>query len=474
MAVYQKCFSIPPRFLCTRCLSHHPAVLTQWASIVETQKRTKYSQRKRKQEERKAQENVYVGEQASKSRIVYAWGLAASGALGIASYMRPSLKFDKQQFAINKINRPARVRFFDIHKLKPLNIACGHGFSLIHAQYQDKKLLLGTGVNTDSQLGYHETPRGSGRVLDQLIEPGRLRLPAQRPDDLNVVSMSCGRAHSAIVVEDEGVFTLGNNASGQCGRPVVEGEDFSKNQTVNKLHDLPEDVVKVVCGQDHTLFLTATGQLWSCGLGADGQTGVGHYNITARPQLVRGDVEGETIVSVSAKGDCTLAVSDKGDLFGWGNSEYSQLASITSESQVNVPRRLPTEICGKVVKAVAGGSMCALLNDQGEVFVWGYGILGKGPALEVTSQPNLIPAAIFGRSELSPDTRVVDIDCGLTYLLAQTDRGDLYSWGRNNQGSLGLGQDKNQYFPWRIALPAETAQFSCGPDHVLAICRSYT
>ena len=33
------------------------------------------------------------------------------------------------------------------------------------------------------------------------------------------------------------------------------------------------DGLQVVCGQDHTLFLTSDGQVFSCGLSADGQTG---------------------------------------------------------------------------------------------------------------------------------------------------------------------------------------------------------
>ena len=31
--------------------------------------------------------------------------------------------------------------------------------------------------------------------------------------------------------------------------------------------------LQVVCGQDHTMFLTDDGEVYSCGLGADGQTG---------------------------------------------------------------------------------------------------------------------------------------------------------------------------------------------------------
>ena len=55
---------------------------------------------------------------------------------------------------------------------------------------------------------------------------------------------------------------------------------------------------------------------------------------------------------------------DKGDVFGWGNSEYGQLGLVTDETQVNMATHLPTPHCGRVVKAVAGGSLCALLNGQ--------------------------------------------------------------------------------------------------------------
>ena len=32
-------------------------------------------------------------------------------------------------------------------------------------------------------------------------------------------------------------------------------------------------ILQIVCGQDHTMFLTEDGEVYSCGLGADGQTG---------------------------------------------------------------------------------------------------------------------------------------------------------------------------------------------------------
>ncbi|EQD51099.1 Williams-Beuren syndrome chromosome region 16, isoform CRA_b, partial [mine drainage metagenome] len=63
--------------------------------------------------------------------------------------------------------------------------------------------------------------------------------------------------------------------------------------------------------------------------------------------------------------DCVLALSDKGEVFGWGNSEYGQLGMVTSEQQVGVSRCLGLEKqLGKVVSVAAGGSMCGLVNGE--------------------------------------------------------------------------------------------------------------
>lgn len=57
---------------------------------------------------------------------------------------------------------------------------------------------------------------------------------------------------------------------------------------------------------------------------------------------------------------------DRGDLFGWGNSEYDQLSVVIGDRiQLNVPSHLPfgNEV-GKITKAAAAGSMCAVLNGK--------------------------------------------------------------------------------------------------------------
>lgn len=64
---------------------------------------------------------------------------------------------------------------------------------------------------------------------------------------------------------------------------------------------------------------------------------------------------------------------------------------------------------------------CARCNaGEGHVFVWGYGILGKGPNLVETALPEMIPPTLFGLTELNPEVRVSRIRCGLSHFAALT------------------------------------------------------
>ncbi len=63
---------------------------------------------------------------------------------------------------------------------------------------------------------------------------------------------------------------------------------------------------------------------------------------------------------------------------------------------------------------------CVCGSEKGEVFVWGYGILGKGPKLSESSTPEMIPSTLFGRSEFNPSVAVSRIRCGLSHFAAVT------------------------------------------------------
>lgn len=56
--------------------------------------------------------------------------------------------------------------------------------------------------------------------------------------------------------------------------------------------------------------------------------------MSASPTAVGGELAGVQVKQISTYGDCSLAVSADGQLYGWGNSEYLQLASVTEATQV--------------------------------------------------------------------------------------------------------------------------------------------
>ena len=61
-------------------------------------------------------------------------------------------------------------------------------------------------------------------------------------------------------------------------------------------------------------------------------------------------------------------------------------------------------------------------SEYGQVYVWGYGILGNGPKGVFSEHPVLLKPPLFGRNELQPNTRVVDVQCGLYHFAAITGK----------------------------------------------------
>ena len=275
-------------------------------------------------------------------------------------------------------------------------------------------------------------------------------------------------------------MSFGNNCHGQLGRPVIENEDY-KNVAYFHSIDIDEEVIDIVCGQDHTLFLTKNGSVYSCGLSTDGQTGLQSFSNVGVPKKIKGDIEGEKIIQVSSCADTCLAINEKGEVFGWGNSEYMQLSLATEEKQLNVPLKLAiSESIGKVIRVTAGASACGLINERHEVYVWGFGMLGKGPQVDQLKEPSLIPKTIFACDDIlgDKDNQIIDIVAGLRHFTAVSAQGDLYSWGKNRHGCLGHGGQKNDrqptdyYFPIRVDIPAAVTKVSLGVDHTVALTKN--
>lgn len=60
-----------------------------------------------------------------------------------------------------------------------------------------------------------------------------------------------------------------------------------------------------------SLILTDDGSVYSCGWGADGQTGLEHFNNCSEFTKVNGDIQNEKIIKLSSRSDFVLALNGK-------------------------------------------------------------------------------------------------------------------------------------------------------------------
>lgn len=240
-------------------------------------------------------------------RRVYVWGMAQTGALGFNQSLR-------EQKLAKIVRYPTRLPFAE--RFQVIDVAAGYGFTLYACKPErDEITLFGCGLNTDSQLGYHKLGGKTNRPLEALIYPAPIQLPKSHDNEnINIVKCAAGRAHSIVLSEEGVMFLFGNNSFGQCARQIVEDEEYFANQTINRIETNSicggNDKVKdIVCGLDHSLILTENGQVFSCGWGADGQTGLGHFNSTDYWCQINGDIKNEKIIKIACKYDCVLALN---------------------------------------------------------------------------------------------------------------------------------------------------------------------
>ncbi|XP_036838558.1 RCC1 and BTB domain-containing protein 1 isoform X5 [Oncorhynchus mykiss] len=257
-------------------------------------------------------------------------------------------------------------------------------------------------------------------------------------------------ANEAIyITQDDEVFVFGLNCSNCLGTG-----DSQSTMVPKKLDFLRgKKVVSLSYGSGpHVLLATEGGELFAWGHNGYSQLGNGTTNQGVSPILVSTNLQNKKITQVACGSHHSLALTHDGEVFAWGYNNCGQVGSGATANQPT-PRRVTNCLQGKVVMGIACGQTSSMaVLDNGEVFGWGYN--GNGQLGVGNNGNQLTPCRLAALQGLC----VLQIASGYAHSLALTDEGLLYAWGANTYGQLGTGNKSNQLSPVHIMAEKERGE----------------
>lgn len=88
----------------------------------------------------------------------------------------------------------------------------------------------------------------------------------------DVEQISCGTDFTVAIAGNSVIYSWGSNKHGQLGQDGSQRKVFTP-AVIEEFRMLTEDIVQISCGARHSLFLSAAGEVISCGSNAQGQCG---------------------------------------------------------------------------------------------------------------------------------------------------------------------------------------------------------
>ncbi|GIY42325.1 e3 ubiquitin-protein ligase HERC2 [Caerostris extrusa] len=270
------------------------------------------------------------------------------------------------------------------------------------------------------------------------------------------IATNLGARHYLALTRDGDVYSWGIGDGGRLGHG-----DHKSSPVPLLIEDLRgKSVQRIACGPAMSAAITVSGELYTWGRGRASDWGMNNckvsknfdiknkvlklnmilkINITSlsgtnddclRPTLVS-FFKGVNIVDISFSRDSlTLAVSDIGIVFAWGEEECRKVNRNGSDD-IKIPKIIEKLSDIHIKRVYSGVDICIALAQNGDVYTWGKGDnirLGHSSD-EYSRFPKLV--------ESLSSKKVVDIAVGNCHCVAVTEEGDVYGWGLNDNGQLG-------------------------------------
>ncbi len=270
----------------------------------------------------------------------------------------------------------------------------------------------GWGSNSDGELGFTANSKTNAMVK---LKSG-------------ISDIAAGDGFTILVSDNGTVYTSGTNSSGQLGTG-----DYRVQHTF--LAAPVSGIAAAEAGDSHVLLLTEKGKVLAAGLNDNGQVGAGTASRVNRfTELSVSNVE-----SVFAGAYSSAAVTGSGGIHIWGNNDNGQLQN-NSDKDVTAPKYLGSGY----ISADFGGYHSVMLKKNGTVMTAGAGM--NGELFSFTGSVIMKPEKIMENIE--------KYSVGADHAAAIDEKGDLFVWGNNDCGQLGLGDLASRNKPVKVDLPS--------------------
>ncbi|KUF94299.1 hypothetical protein AM588_10004941 [Phytophthora nicotianae] len=162
-----------------------------------------------------------------------------------------------------------------------------------------------------------------------------------------------------------------------------------------------------------------------------------------------------------------IALTDSGLAYSWGYNDRGQLGHENLTTKIHVPKLIESLKDKKLRYASVSYHHSAVITDSGELYTFGMndcGQLGLDHTQHQTT-PQLVKSL--------EGTEVSMVACGLYHTIICTAAGGLYTCGKNDYGQLGLGHNRQIKMATLVSVPNEMVCFlACGYYHSMIVTTS--
>jgi alpha-tubulin suppressor-like RCC1 family protein/photosystem II stability/assembly factor-like uncharacterized protein len=166
----------------------------------------------------------------------------------------------------------------------------------------------------------------------------------------------------------------------------------------------------------------------------------------------------------------SYVIDQSGQLWAWGDNFYGQLG-VGDRVNRNTPTLVPLPPGASKWLLVSGGENFAVaVTDDNTLYAWGLN--DKGQIGIGTADNGIYPFPMRIQNPPLFYSYWKWVSAGADHVEALTNDGELFAWGNNSNGQLGIGNTENVTTPQMVVLPTGLsgwADVAAGPGYTLII-----